>query len=49
MQAETKKMLHVCAPPVQQEVGQPCQVPRAGFALDSVAAASRDCLLPGAA
>ena len=30
-------MLHVCAKPVLQEVGQPCKVPGTGFALDPVA------------
>lgn len=38
--AEGKEMLHICIKPVLQEVGQPCKVLRAGFALDSVAAAS---------
>lgn len=42
-------MLHVCAKPVQQEVGQPFKVLRAAFAFDSLAAASRDFLLCGVA
>lgn len=32
-------MFYICAKPALQEVGQPSKVPRAGFALDSVAAA----------
>lgn len=38
--AKGKEMLHICIKPALQEVGQPCKVLRAGFALVSVAAAS---------